>query len=114
MKFDVYIIGGHTEETEYGTAFIKKHKLVATNITYIRLKGKLKKVLDNLAHERYNEGVTAYIAYEVYPTGAMPEQFPVYNLLTEGSVPYYNEFLEIRNRTGNFDTHRRWIKNEKI
>ena len=108
MNFDIYIIGKKTEQTEHGTAYLTNRQLVCDNIPYNQLKAKLKMVLANLAHSRYGYSGFNYYGYEVYPTGATSDQFPAYQLLTDDPVPLYDEFMLVRNATGNFDTHQRW------
>lgn len=109
MNFDIYIIGGvDSVDPYYGSYTEKCRELVADNIPYRNLKRKVKQVLDNLARRNYNHGQNDFVAYEVYPAGATPDQFPAYNLLTDDPVPDYNEFIKVRNGTGNFDTHQRW------
>lgn len=108
MNFDVYIVGGMSFQTLHGLAHATDRKLVADNVTYPKLKGKVKEVLHSLQRNKYNTNGYAYEAYEVYPHGATSNQFPAYNLLTDDIVPLYNEFQTVRNNTGNFDTHQRW------
>ena len=61
-----------------------------------------------LKHETYNVDGCVYIGYSVYPAGATPEQFPAYKLLTDDPVPLYDEYMAVRERTGNFDPTQEW------
>jgi len=108
LNFDIYIIGRKTELTEHGVAHQSDRQSVSVNVPFNQLKVKLKMVLANLAHSRYGYNGFQYYGYEVYPAGTTKEQFPAYQLLTNDPVPCFNEFLTVRNATGNFDTHRRW------
>lgn len=102
MRFDVYITGYRIENTEYGPATIPMRFHLFKNISYKRLKGKLRLALNIAGRSE------AYTEFVVYPAHATPDQFYAYDLLTDDQVPLYNEFIETRLRTGNFDPHKRW------